>query len=172
MCCWSLTDPNPIIVYFVAVQYILRLLTVNVKNFLTPKIRKCATTFWYLYWKCNPIIVNPVVKMWPIQRHMPISLVQGSIPPPPHPHECLSVGYWFIGWMAIRHFQKLDSAIHLAWENGWHFVMPLLLSLQNDIWGMSREIPYWRDVTTQIWVVLFWLGENLLQQIKALLKSG
>ena len=86
MCCWSLTDPNPIIVYFVAVQYILRLLTVNVKNFLTPKMRKCATTFWYLYWKCNPIIVNPVVKMWPIQRHMPISLVQGSIPPPPTTH--------------------------------------------------------------------------------------
>ena len=112
------------------------------------------------------------MKMWPIQQHKPISLLQRSIPPPP---THMNTYLWDIdlsdGW-AIRHFQKLDSTIHLAWENSWHFAMPLLLSLQNDIWGMSGEIPYWRDVTTQIWVVLFWLGENLLQQIKALLKSG
>ena len=30
---------------------------------------------------CNPIIVNPVVKGDPIQRHIPISLLLGSIPP-------------------------------------------------------------------------------------------
>ena len=39
-----------------------------------------------------------------------------------------------------------------------------IISLQNDIWGiiiiiiifniMSVEIPYWRCVTSQIWVVL------------------
>ena len=44
---------------------LVRLLTVNMKNFSAPKIRKCATPFQYLYWKCDPIIVNPVVKMRP-----------------------------------------------------------------------------------------------------------
>ena len=32
---------------------------------------------------CDPIIVNPVVKMDPIQRHIPISLLLGSTPPSP-----------------------------------------------------------------------------------------
>ena len=39
---------------------------------------------------------------------------------------------------------------------------PIIISLQNDVWGiiiiiiiiMSVEIPYWRCVTSQIWVVL------------------
>ena len=36
--------------------------------------------------KCNPIIVNPVVKMRPIQRKSPISLFLWSTSPPPHGH--------------------------------------------------------------------------------------
>ena len=42
----------------------------------------------------------------------------------------------------------------LTWENSQHFEMPPLFSLENNIWGMSTEIPFWWHVTTQIWVVL------------------
>ena len=36
---------------------------------------------------------------------------------------------------------------------GAHPSVPPLVFLQNDVWGLSIEIPYW-CVTTQIWVVL------------------
>ena len=42
----------------------------------------------------------------------------------------------------------------LTWENSQHFEMPPLFSLENNIWGMSTEIPFWWHVTTQIWLVL------------------
>ena len=45
-------------------------------------------------------------------------------------------------------------ATYLPWENRQHFVMPVLVSQQNDIWETSREIPYWWCVTTQIWEVI------------------
>ena len=38
----------------------------------------------------------------------------------------------------------------LAWENSWHFARSPLEPLQNDVWVMSAEIPYWWRVTTQI----------------------
>ena len=50
---------------------LVSLLTVNMKNCLTPKIRKCAT------------ILVTLLKMRPIQRHIPISLLWESTPPPP-----------------------------------------------------------------------------------------
>ena len=41
-----------------------------------------------------------------------------------------------------------------AWENSWHFTMQPLVSLWNDVWEMTTEIPHWQCVTTQIWVML------------------
>ena len=34
-----------------------------------------------------------------------------------------------------------------AWENSQHFAMPPQVSLQNDVWETSAEIPYWWRVT-------------------------
>ena len=46
----------------------------------------------------------------------------------------------------------------LAWENSRHLATLPLVSLPNDVWETSAEIPYWRCVTTQIWVMLLiWL---------------
>ena len=42
----------------------------------------------------------------------------------------------------------------IFWENSRHFATPPLVSPRNDVWETSAEIPYWRRVTTQIWVVL------------------
>ena len=48
---------------FYSTSILVRLLTVNMKKFLTPKIRKmCHPILVTLLKKCNPIIVNPVVK--------------------------------------------------------------------------------------------------------------
>lgn len=44
-------------------------------------------------------------------------------------------------------------ATYLPWENRQHFVMPALVSQQNDIGETSREIPYWWCATTQIWLL-------------------
>ena len=41
-----------------------------------------------------------------------------------------------------------------AQENSRYFATTLLVSLRNDVWGTSAEIPFWWQVTTQIWVVL------------------
>ena len=54
----------------------------------------------------------------------------------------------------------------LAWEKSRHFATPPLASQQNEIWGMSAEIPYRWRVNTQIWVVLL-IGCNLLHPIRS-----
>ena len=51
---------------------------------------------------------------------------------------------------ALNYFFKKHRSF-VAWENSWHFAMPMLVSPQNDIGKMGTEIPYWRLVTTQIW---------------------
>ena len=43
---------------------------------------------------------------------------------------------------------------YLAWENSRHLATVPLVSLPNDVWETSAEIPYSWRVTTQIWVVL------------------
>ena len=41
----------------------------------------------------------------------------------------------------------LDEPEHVtAWENRQHFRTPPLVLPQNDVWGTSVEIPYWRRV--------------------------
>ena len=42
----------------------------------------------------------------------------------------------------------------LAWENSQHFAMLSLVSPPSDVWETTAEIPYWRRISTQIWVVL------------------
>ena len=44
--------------------------------------------------------------------------------------------------------------LQLAWEHSLHLATPKLVSTRNDVWETSAEIPYWRRVTTQIWVEL------------------
>ena len=56
----------------------------------------------------------------------------------------------FVLWKKKWNFLIVDC----TWENSQHLATPSLVFLQNDIWGMSKEIPYWWCVTTQIWVVL------------------
>ena len=103
-------DPNLVTIYFYELTYFLdwmkntllficstnivvRLLPVNIKNCLNNKIRKCATPFKYLYWKCDPIIVNLVVKM----RSHPVvrphwRLIRKPLPPtPPSQATCILV---------------------------------------------------------------------------------
>ena len=50
------------------------------QNFLIPEIPKMCQSILVILLKCNPIIVNPVVKCDPIQRHIPIKLLLGSAP--------------------------------------------------------------------------------------------
>ena len=45
-----------------------------------------------------------------------------------------------------------SKAKKLAWENSRHLASPPLISPRNVLWGTIVEIPYWRLVTTQIWV--------------------
>ena len=66
---------NPLL-FIYTTNILVRLLTVNMKNFSTPKIRKCETPFQYPDWKCDPIIVKPVV----IENAAPSS---GTSPLPP-----------------------------------------------------------------------------------------
>ena len=47
-----------------------------------------------------------------------------------------------------------EDTYYVAWENSRHLATLPLVSPPNDIWETSAEIPYWRHVTTQIWVVL------------------
>ena len=51
----------------------------------------------------------------------------------------------------------LPTTQHSACENSWHFPTWPLASSWNDIWRMTVEIPLMNCVTTQIWVVLFWV---------------
>ena len=72
----------------------------------------------------------------------------------------------------------LFNSILVAWENtkkSWPFAAPPLVSPQNATWKMSVEIPYWRRVTTQAWVV-FLIGWSKFplwhNQSEALPRSG
>ena len=62
---------------------LVRWLTVNVKNFFYPKIPKmCDPILVKLHWKCDPIIINPEVKMRPhpaAHPHWP--LIRKYLPP-------------------------------------------------------------------------------------------
>ena len=42
----------------------------------------------------------------------------------------------------------------VAWENSQHFTTSPLVSLQNNVWETSAEIPYWWRIPKQTWVVL------------------
>ena len=47
-----------------------------------------------------------------------------------------------VHWASINLFQSDESRIIvIAWKNSWHFVMPLVVSSQNDVWEMSARIP-------------------------------
>ena len=63
----------------------------------------------------------------------------------------------------------------LAWENSFHFATLPLIYQRNDVWETSAEIPHWRRVTTQIWVV-FLIGRAAwkicFNQSEALPRSG
>ena len=72
----------------------------------------------------------------------------------------------------------LFNSILVAWENtkkSWLFAAPPLVSPPNATWKMSVEIPYWRCVTTQAWVV-FLIGWSKFplwhNQSEALPRSG
>ena len=51
------------------------------------------------------------------------------------------------------------SAITVAWENRWHFTMPLIVSPRNDVWETSAEIPYRWCVTTKWGSAPDWLKQ-------------
>ena len=55
--------------------------------------------------------------------------------------------------------------MRVAWENSQHLAMLPLVSPPKDVWEASTEIPYWRPITTQIWVVLVigWIKFPTLQ---------
>lgn len=46
-----------------------------------------------------------------------------------------------VHWASINLFQSVESWIVIAWKNSWHFVTPLVVSSQNDVWEMSARIP-------------------------------
>ena len=50
----------------------------------------------------------------------------------------------------------------LAWENSRHFSMPSMVSMRHNVWQTRANIPYWRRVTTQMWVV-FLIGHAVRQ---------
>ena len=46
------------------------------------------------------------------------------------------------------------TRINLAWKNSRHLALPPLVSPRKEAWETSAEFPYWRCVTTKIWLVL------------------
>ena len=48
----------------------------------------------------------------------------------------------------VKRMKHEYTPAHLAWEYIWHLAPLLLVSLPNDIWETSAEIPYWWRVTT------------------------
>ena len=73
----------------------------------------------------------------------------------------------------MRNKTRLEQTV-VAWKTGTQ--VPALVSLGNDVWEMSTEIPYWWCVTTKIWVVLL-IGPAereicLNQSVEALTRSG
>ena len=84
--------------------------------------------------------------------------------------------------IASKIFQNILLLIHdtfntskVVRENSQYFVKPPLISPQNDAWGTPAEIPYWRQVTTQISEVLL-IGcavtEICFNQSEVLPRSG
>ena len=66
-------------------------------------------------------------------------------PIPPCPHRKASVS----GYNKVRGKHQLEEpekTANILWRCYWFFP-------QNDVWGMSTEIPYWWGVTTKNWVV-------------------
>ena len=71
---------------------------------------------------------------------------------------------------------KFGTQVQVAWESSPPFATSALVSLRNNVWEMSTEIPYWWCVTTKIWVVLL-IGPAereicLNQSLEALPRSG
>ena len=58
----------------------------------------------------------------------------------------------YINW-EWKVYTQLRDHVSGSWEKSRHFATLPLVSLQNDVWETSAEIPYWWRVTTQIWVV-------------------
>ena len=66
----------------------------------------------------------------------------------------------FVSPIEIGHSRMTKfSAITVAWENRWHFMMPPTVSPWNEVWETSAEIPYWWCVTTQWGSALDWLKQ-------------
>ena len=66
-------------------------------------------------------------------------------PIPPCPHRKASV----LGYDKVQGKHQLEEpekTAYILWCHHWFFP-------QNDVWGMSAEIPYWWGVTTKNWVV-------------------
>ena len=69
-------------------------------------------------------------------------------------------------WLKVSNSVLSGNA--LAWENSQHLATLPLVSLPNDVWETSAEIPYWWHVTTQMWVVFligwikfpWWYGQS------------
>ena len=70
---------------------------------------------------------------------------------------CFQVDVFLVTWCSCQDIPSssenkvLNQApMNLAWENSQHFATPPLVSMWNDVWTTSAEIPYWWCVTTQI----------------------
>ena len=58
--------------------------------------------------------------------------------------------YYFT--LILHHYdaEEILTTGILGWEKSQHFATPPQACPQNEVWGMSAEIPYWWRVTTQI----------------------
>ena len=58
--------------------------------------------------------------------------------------------YYFT--LILHHYdaEEILTTGILVWEKSQHFATPPQACPQNEVWGMSAEIPYWWRVTTQI----------------------
>ena len=68
---------------------------------------------------------------------------QSPIPPCPHRKASVS-GYDKV--QGKHQLEEPEKTANILWCHHWFFP-------QNDVWGMSTEIPYWWGVTTKNWVV-------------------
>ena len=50
-----------------------------------------------------------------------------------------------------NNFKSGRSNLATAGENSQHFAAPAMVYPWNDVWETSAEIPYWWQVTSQIW---------------------
>ena len=92
---------------------------------------------------------------------------KGSDFAPKKPHnatrsktDLASILKWLIHYFGVAHNTSYLPPKHfvwtliLTWESSRHFATSPLVSLRNEAWETSAEIPYWWRVTTQIWIVL------------------